>query len=140
MNPTGLMNSRRSWQVRKVHFLGVVKTTSGTLTNLLRFNAELQSDDTRSDVEVQVDPRALDRLLKSLAMGTHNEALSTNRTPRTITALIRDLLAIDLALDGDAQWDPVRFPRWQLREAAMDQFHRGSMARNGSNYFYFGRS
>ena len=140
MDPTGLTDSRRLWKVGEVQFLGVVKTASGTLTNLLRFNAELQSDGTRSDVEVQVDPRALDRLLKRLAMGTYNQTPSTKRTPRTITTLIRDLLALDLALGDDTHWDPIRSPAWQLGEAAMDQFHRGSMERHGPNYFYFGRS
>jgi hypothetical protein len=116
---------RALWTVSHVHFMGVAKNLSGELINLLRFKAELRSGEARSEVEVRVDPRALDRLLKRLGMGSNHVRHSNNGTqPRTITKVIEELLAVDLSFGGSGHWDPVRFPRWELGETAMANFRR----------------
>ena len=108
------------WTVSHVHFIGVAKNPSGELTDLLHFRAELQSTKSSCMVEVQVDARTLDRLLRQLGTGIsgHRHSHSGAR-PRTITKLIEELLAIDLSFNGSDHWDPVRSPRWQLGERAM---------------------
>ena len=108
------------WTVSQVHFVGVAKNPSGELTDFLHFRAGLESAKSCCVVEVQVDARALDRLLKRLGTG-----ISEHRHPdsgarrRTISKLVEELLAIDLSFDGSAHWDPVRSPQWQLGERAM---------------------
>jgi hypothetical protein len=110
------------WTVSHVHFAGVAKGFAGQFINILRFKAELRSGEACCEVDVQVDPRALDRLLKRLGMGTSHMRRQSDAQPHTITDIIEELLAVDLSFDGSGHWDPVRFPRCQLGEAAMASF------------------
>jgi hypothetical protein len=95
---------------------------SGQFMNVLCFKAELRSGEACCEADVQVDPRALDRLLKRLGVGTSHGRHRSDPRPRTITQIIEALLAVDLSFSGSGHWDPVRFPRWQLGEAAMATF------------------
>ena len=132
------MNASRSvpfnsiWTVSHVHFVGVAKSTSGDLTNLLQFQAELRSTQSTCFVEVEIDARALDRLLKQLAKGRNVHGQSNKRAqPSTIAKLIRELLTIDLSSEGRDRWDPVRSPVWRLEEKAMARLSEGSLKDNG---------
>jgi hypothetical protein len=120
---------RALWVVNHVHFMGVGRSLSGEFINVLRFKAELRSGQARSEVEVRVDARALDRLLKRLGMGVGHIRHPNNGTKHlTITKVIEELLAVDLSLGGTDYWDPVRFPRWELGEKAMDNLFRKECA------------
>jgi hypothetical protein len=133
MNPSRSTNFGSLWEVSHVHFIGVVKNSSGELTSLLHFKAELRSTKSRCAVEVQIDARSLDRLLKRLGMGIEGHRHSNNGAqPRTITKLIEELLAIDLSFEGSNHWDPVRLPRWQLGERAMARLTEDSLKDNNS--------
>ena len=114
---------RTLWVVNHVYFAGVGRSPSGEFINLLRFNAELQSGQQRTDVEVRVDARALDRLLKHPRMGADHTKPPTNGTKQPpITKVIEELLARELSLGGTDYWDPSHFPRLELGETAMDNF------------------
>ena len=115
MNPYQSVVSGRIWTVAHVDFRGVVRNVSGELTDLLSFRAELLSGESRCVVEVQVDARTLDHLLKEIETAA-NVARHPDHAARTwkITNAIEELLAVDLSFS----WDPVRFPRWQLGEKA----------------------
>jgi hypothetical protein len=133
MNASQSAVSGSVWTVSHVHFIGVAKNPSGELTNLLRFKAELGSTTSSCVVEVRVDGRTLDRLLKRLGMGKGSHEQSNNGAqPRTIMNLIEELLTIDLSFDGSNHWDPVRFPRWQSGERAMARLIEDSLKANNS--------
>jgi hypothetical protein len=120
---------RALWGVNHVHFMGVGRSLSGEFINVLRFKAELRSGQARTEVEVRVDARALDRLLKRPGMGTGHIRHPNNGTKHlTITKVIEELLAVDLSLGGTDYWDPVRFPRWELGEKAMANLFRKECA------------
>lgn len=132
------MNASRSvtlnsiWTVSHVHFVGVAKSASGELTHLLQFRAELRSAESTCFVEVEVDARTLDRLLKRLANGTNVHRQSNKGAqPRTIAELIQELLTIDLSFEGSDRWDPVVSRRWRLEEKAVARLSEGSLKDNG---------
>jgi hypothetical protein len=133
MNASRSVSCNNTWTVNQVHFVGVAKSTSGELTNLLQFQAELRSTESTCLVEVEVDARALDRLLKRLATGTsvHGQS-SKGAQPRTIAKLIQELLTIDLSFEDSDRWDPVRSPRWRLEETGMAPVSEGSLKDDGN--------
>src|SRR6202790_5389828 len=112
---------RTLWVVNHVYFAGVGRSPSGEFINLLRFNAELQSEQQRTDVERRVDARALDRLLKHPRMGTDHTKPPTNGTKQPpITKVIEELLARELSLGSIDYWDPSHIGRLELVVTAMD--------------------
>jgi hypothetical protein len=120
---------RTHWVVNHVRFAGVCRSPSGEFINLLRFKGELQSGQERTDVEVRVDARALDRWLKHPGIGTdHRKAPTNSKKQPTITKVIEELLATELSLGGADYWDPSHFPRRELGETAMNHF----FAKNGA--------
>lgn len=138
MTGESIGDSRQSWTVRHVHFVGVDRNASGELTNFLRFRAQLQSAASQCIVEVQVDARSFYRLLKRLGM-----TRTSSRPPRhgvqarNITKVIEELLAIDLSSDKADRWDPVRFTHRQLGESSMAGFTEDSLVDgNGIHDFY----
>ena len=133
MNASRSVTLNSTWTVSRVHFVGVAKSASGELTNLLQFQAELRSTESTCFVEVEVDARTLDRLLKRLANGTNVHGRSNKGAqPRTIAELIQELLAIDLSFEGSDRWDPVVSRRWRLEEKEMARLSEGSLKHNGS--------
>lgn len=131
MNVSRSVTFNSTWTVTHVHFVGVAKSPCGELTNLLHFQAELRSAESTCFVEVEVDARALDRLLKRLAKGSSVHRHSENGPrPRTITKLIEELLSIDLSFDGSDRWDPVRSPHWRLEERVMSRLLEDSPTNN----------
>jgi hypothetical protein len=138
MTGESIGDSRQSWTVRHVHFVGVARNVPGELTNFLRFRAQLQSATSQCVVEVQVDARSFYRLLKRLGMARANSGQPQHGVQtRNITKVIEELLAVDLSSDEADRWDPVRFTHWQLGESSMAGFTEGSLVDgNGTRDFY----
>jgi hypothetical protein len=75
---------------------------------ILRFKVTLESGSTQTDVWVDVTPGGYAQLKQA---GQPDE--------ESLKKVVRDFVAIQLSVGGTSYWDPIRYPRQELNEAAV---------------------
>ena len=98
---------RAIWTVKKVEKVGVSRGKSGGIKSAIDFRAVLESGSREADVIVEVTSPALQDLRKKV--GSDDQILET----------VKDFLRLQLSFGGAGYWDPIRYPRQVLNEAAV---------------------
>jgi len=105
---------RATWRVRDVQrafdagWVVDASRPGGVLSlPILRFKVTLESGSRQTDVWVDVTPGGYEQLKRA---GHADE--------ESVKKLIGDFVAIQLSVGGTSYWDPIRYPRQELNEAA----------------------
>jgi hypothetical protein len=97
---------RAVWSVKRIEKIGPSRRKSGGIKASVDFGATLESRRRETEVVVEVGGHALKELRERL--GTDDKVLDA----------VADFLRLQLSWGGAGYWDPVRYPRQILNEAA----------------------
>ena len=97
---------RALWSVKKVEQAGPARDSSGGIKCAIDFDAILQSGKREVVVTVEVTQSAFDELQGKVGGDGH------------VLKKVKDFLEFQLSIGGAGYWDPVRYPRRVLNEAA----------------------
>jgi hypothetical protein len=121
---------RAEWKVESVKFIGSARSLSGSIKAALAFQVVLRSGGRSCDVTAEVTWTALERLRESI--GIHKEAADWSSEGDVgrdkLEAAVREFAELQLSSGGTSYWDPLRYPRLELDEAAMAYLLRESAA------------
>ena len=98
---------RAIWSVKKIERHGPSRGKSGGIKTSVDFGAILESGRRETEVVVEVGRHALKELRERL--GSDDQARET----------VADFLRLQLSWGGAGYWDPIRYPRQVLNEAAV---------------------
>lgn len=98
---------RAIWSVKKIERDGPSRDKSGGIKSSVDFRAVLESGMRETEVAVEVGRSALKELRERL--GSDDKVLEA----------VADFLRLQLSWGGAGYWDPVRYPRQTLNEAAV---------------------
>jgi hypothetical protein len=113
---------RAIWTVREVRYVGPARGASGGLKAASEFEVALRSGNRECLVAVEVSLSALNMIRQKLALpgmvgvpGWHKEG---DVDEETLKKVVKDFVSFQLASGGESYWDPIRFPKLELNEAA----------------------
>ncbi|HUY80315.1 MAG TPA: hypothetical protein VMU92_01160 [Acidobacteriaceae bacterium] len=98
---------RAVWSVKEVERIGPSRGKSGGIKTSVDFRAILESGRRETEVVIEVGDLALKELRERL--GSDDKVLDA----------VEDFLRLQLSWGGAGYWDPVRYPRQILNEAAI---------------------
>lgn len=114
---------RAVWRVKEINFIGPARGVSGGLKAALEFEAVLESGTRECRVSVELTLAALNMLREKLALsdkvGFPGWARNGDVDEDTLRKVVREFLDFQLLSGGTSHWDPIRFPKLELKEAAV---------------------
>lgn len=114
---------RAVWSVKNIRFIGPARGVSGGLKAALEFEAVLESGGRDCSVSVEVTLAALNKVREKFALservGSPAWVSEGDVHEETLKKLVREFLDFQLSSGGTSHWDPILFPRLELKEAAV---------------------
>ncbi len=114
---------RAVWRVREINSIGPARGVSGGLKAALEFDAVLESGTRTCNVSVEVSLAARNELRRKLALsdkvGSPGWTADGDVTEEMLKKLVGEFLDFQLSSGGTSYWDPIRFPKLELKEAAV---------------------
>jgi hypothetical protein len=114
---------RAVWSVKNIQFIGPARGVSGGLKAALEFEATLESGRRECSVSVEVSLAALNKLREKFALsgrvGSPAWVKEGDVHELTLKKLVEEFLDFQLSGGGTSYWDPIRFPKLELKEAAV---------------------
>jgi hypothetical protein len=98
---------RAIWSVKQVESVGPARGASGGAKSSVDFRAVLESGSRETEAIVEVGGHARDKLRRE------REKFGSD------VQVVTDFLRLQLSFGGAMHWDPVRYPRQELNEAAL---------------------
>jgi hypothetical protein len=112
---------RAVWKVKTINFIGPARSVSGGLKAALEFEAVLESGSRTCTVNVEVTLAALNKLREKLALsdkvGFPGWAKDGDVDEETLGKVVKEFLDFQLSSGGTSYWDPILFPKLELKEA-----------------------
>jgi hypothetical protein len=123
---------RAVWRVKEVSFIGTARGLSGGLKAALEFEITLESGSRQCRVSVELTLAALNTLREKLALaekvGLPGWARDGDVDEDTLKKIVAEYLAFQLSTGGASYWDPIRFPKLELKESAVSYLMPDSKA------------
>lgn len=114
---------RAVWKVKDISFIGPARSVSGGLRAALEFEAALESGTRTCRVSLEVTLAALNKLREMFALadkvGFPGWAKAGDVEEETLRKVVGEFLGLQLSSGGTSYWDPIRFPKVELNEAAV---------------------
>lgn len=98
---------RAVWSVKRIERGGPSRGKSGGIRTSVDFVATLESGSRETEVVVEVGGFAFQKLRERLVNDSH------------VLDAVADFLRLQLSWGGAGYWDPIRYPRQQMNEAAV---------------------
>jgi hypothetical protein len=121
---------RAVWSVKGIQFIGPARGVSGGLKAALEFEAILESGSRECSVSVEVSLAALNKLREKFALSERVGSPAWVREgdvhEETLKKLVREFLDFQLSSGGTSYWDPIRFPKLELKETAVSYLMQDS--------------
>ena len=121
---------RAVWSVKGIQFIGPARGVSGGLKAALEFEAILESGSRECSVSVEVSLAALNKLREKFALSERVGSPAWVREgdvhEETLKKLVREFLDFQLSSGGTSYWDPIRFPKLELKETAVSYLMKDS--------------
>ena len=110
---------RAVWKVKTIRFIGPARSVSGGLKAALELDAILESGTRTCTVTVEVALDALNDLREKLALsekvGFPGWARDGDVDEETLKKVVAEFLAFQLSVGGLSSWDPILFPKLELK-------------------------
>jgi len=123
---------RAIWRVKNIRFIGPARGVSGALKAALEFEATLESGTRECSVSIEVSLAALNKLREKFALservGSPAWTDEGDVHEQTLKKLVEEFLDFQLSSGGTSYWDPIRFPKLELKEAAVSYLMPDSKA------------
>jgi hypothetical protein len=114
---------RAVWRVKEIGYIGHARGVSGGLKAALEFEAILESGSRQCRVSIELTLAALNRLREKLALaekvGFPGWDSNGDVDEDTLRKVVAEFLDFQLSNGGASYWDPIRFPKLELKEAAV---------------------
>jgi hypothetical protein len=114
---------RAIWSVKNIQFIGPARGVSGGVKAALEFESTLESGGRECSVSVEVTLAALNKLREKFALSDRVGSPAWVREgdvhEQTLRKLVEEYLEFQLSSGGTRYWDPIRFPKLELKEAAV---------------------
>jgi len=114
---------RAVWRVKEINFIRPARALSGGLKAALEFEAVLESGSRQCKVNTELTLAALNRLREKLALlemvGFAGWAGNGDVDEDTLRKVVAEFLDFQLSSGGGSYWDPIRFPKLELKESAV---------------------
>lgn len=105
---------RSTWTVANVDDPRPAIGVSGGIRSVWAFPATLASGGLTAGVEVDVTMFAIDAIRRKLV----GESEGPVDEKAVMKEVVKEFLKLELSLGGESYWDPIRYPRKELNEAA----------------------
>jgi hypothetical protein len=123
---------RAVWRVKEINFIGPARALSGGLKAALEFEAMLESGARQCRVFIEVSLAALNRLREKLALldkvGFPGWVRNGDVDEDTLRKVVAEFLDFQLSSGGSSYWDPIHFPKLELKEPAVSYLMPDSKA------------
>jgi len=110
---------RALWKVKAINFIGPARSVSGGLKAALELEAILESGSRTCTVTVEVTLDALNELREKLALsdkvGFPGWTRDGDVDEETLKKVVAEFLAFYLSVGGLSSWDPILFPKLDLK-------------------------
>jgi hypothetical protein len=114
---------RAVWAVKEINFIGAARALSGGIKAALEFEAMLESGNRQCRVSIELTLAALNKLREKLALpekvGFPGWAKDGDVDEDTLRKMVAEFLDFQLSTGGASYWDPIRFPKLELKESAV---------------------
>jgi hypothetical protein len=114
---------RAIWTVKDIQFIGPARGVSGGVKAALEFGAILESGSRQCRVSIELSLAALNRLREKLALsekvGFTGWVRNADVDEDTLRKVVAEFLDFQFSSGGASYWDPIRFPKLELKEPAV---------------------
>lgn len=114
---------RAVWRVKEINLIRPARGVSGGLKAALEFEAILESGSRQCRASIELTLAALNRLREKLALaekvGFPGWASNGDVDEDTLRKVVAEFLDFQLSNGGASYWDPIRFPKLELKESAV---------------------
>jgi|HubBroStandDraft_2_1064218.scaffolds.fasta_scaffold13174_2 hypothetical protein len=110
---------RAVWEIGDVGYLGPSRTSDGGLRAALEFHVTLKSGTRLHGVTVDVSWGAAEFLEQKFSLKSKGTRHGNQVGKEMLAKAVRSFVQHQLTVGGTSYWDPIRFPRLELNDAAM---------------------
>lgn len=110
---------RAVWEIGDVGYLGPSRTSDGGLRAALEFHVTLKSGTRLHSVTVDVSWGAAEFLEQKFSLKSKGARHGNQVGKEMLVKAVRSFVQHQLTAGGTSYWDPIRFPRLEVNDAAM---------------------